>query len=179
MVSITPFIGETSAQETFTSDVALETCPSVRTIIVGIAHAAMLGKDGIPPAGLVLKIEPAHVGQPDAEAAPHETFRVIVVDKDHAPLMELGPFPEEDIVAVWRAMSRDSGLPLMIERANGDILCPFPQMGRVRLGEIHIRRRYGLLNGRRPRFLVRRKTGLMPSRPRIHRKAEIVSGMVS
>jgi len=42
---------------------------------------------------------------------------------------------------------------------------PYPQLGRVALGAVRIRRRHGLLNGRRPRFLTRRKTGRLAELP--------------
>jgi hypothetical protein len=46
----------------------------------------------------------------------------------------------------------------------------------VQLGQIRIRRRHGVLNGRRPRFLTRRKTGRLPVRPAVHREREIIAG---
>ncbi|MFJ5369951.1 DUF6101 family protein [Bosea sp. CER48] len=72
---------------------------------------------------------------------------------------------ESDAVALWRDFGRASGLPLLLETADGAVSEPFPQIGRVALGPVRIRRRHGLLNGRRPRFLTRRKTGRVAELP--------------
>ena len=53
----------------------------------------------------------------------------------------------------------------LLETSDGEISQPFPQIGRLALGPIRVRRRYAFLNGRRPRFLVRRKTGKLAERP--------------
>lgn len=70
----------------------------------------------------------------------------------------------EDAVALWRDAGRVSGLPLLLETGDGAVSEPYPQIGRLALGPIRIRRRYSFLNGRRPRFLTRRKTGKLPAR---------------
>jgi hypothetical protein len=72
---------------------------------------------------------------------------------------------QEDAVAMWRDCGRASGLPLLLETGDGVVTEPYPQLGRVALGPVRIRRRHGFLNGRRPRFLVRRKTGRLAERP--------------
>jgi hypothetical protein len=72
---------------------------------------------------------------------------------------------QDDAVALWRDCGRASGLQLLLETADGTITEPFPQIGRLALGPIRIRRRHSFLNGRRPRFLVRRKTGRLAERP--------------
>ncbi|WP_186418708.1 DUF6101 family protein [Bosea sp. CS1GBMeth4] len=72
---------------------------------------------------------------------------------------------QDDAIAVWRDAGRSSGLPLLLETSDGDITEPYPQLGRLALGPIRIRRRHALLAGRRPRFLARRKTGRLPDRP--------------
>ena len=72
---------------------------------------------------------------------------------------------EVDAVALWRDFGRASGLPLLLETADGAVSEPFPQIGRVALGPVRIRRRHGLLNGRRPRFLTRRKSGRLADLP--------------
>lgn len=71
----------------------------------------------------------------------------------------------DDAVALWRDLGRTSGLPLLLEGLDGVITEPFPQLGRLALGPVRIRRRHGLLNGRRPRFLTRRKTGRLAELP--------------
>lgn len=71
----------------------------------------------------------------------------------------------DDAVALWRDFGRTSGLPLLLEAADGTVTEPYPQLGRLALGAVRIRRRHGLLNGRRPRFLTRRKTGRLAELP--------------
>ena len=71
----------------------------------------------------------------------------------------------DDAVALWRDCGRTSGLPLLLETDDGVISEPYPQVGRLALGPIRIRRRYSVLNGRRPRFLTRRKAGKLADRP--------------
>lgn len=72
---------------------------------------------------------------------------------------------QDDAVALWRDCGRSSGLPLLLETSDGAISEPYPQLGRLALGAVRIRRRHSFLNGRRPRFLVRRKTGRLAERP--------------
>jgi hypothetical protein len=81
----------------------------------------------------------------------------------------------EDAVAVWRSASASTGLAMMVETADG-LQAPFPQIGRLALGPIRIRRAHGILNGRRPRFLKRRKTSRLPDRPVMVRGA-VLSGL--
>lgn len=83
-------------------------------------------------------------------------------------------FDQDDAIAVWRDAGRASGLPLLLETSDGAITEPYPQVGRVALGAIRIRRRHALLAGRRPRFLTRRKTGRLQERPVVIR-GEILS----
>ena len=88
----------------------------------------------------------------------------------------LGRFDEEEIVAVWRRLGQESGLPLMIQNPDGSLVAPYPQIGPLALGDVRQRRRHGLLSGRRPRFLTRRKTGRPAARPLVFREREIVAG---
>ena len=105
-----------------------------------------------------------------------ETFAVDVTDAYGETLLALGMFSDEDVVAAWRRAGAASGLPLLIGRQDGTFAMVSPQIGRVQLGAVRIRRRHGLLNGRRPRFLTRRKTGRLPVRPAVHREPEIIAG---
>ena len=81
---------------------------------------------------------------------------------------------QDDAIAVWRDAGQVSGLPLLLETSDGAITEPYPQVGRVALGAIRIRRRHALLAGRRPRFLTRRKTGRLAERPVVI-KGEVLS----
>jgi hypothetical protein len=110
-----------------------------------------------------------------AEAEGDE-FEIVAVGERGETLMRLGRYSDEDVVATWRSLGASSGLPLMMERADGALHSAYAQIGRLQLGEVRIRRRHGLLNGRRPRFLTRRKTGRLPIRPEIHRESEIIGG---
>jgi hypothetical protein len=115
---------------------------------------------GAAVAGVVLRL---------AAAQGEESFEIAAVDAYGTTLLPLGRFSDTDVVAEWRRLGASSGLPLLIERADGGFDLPFPQLGRLQLGTIHTRRRHGPLNGRRPRFLTRRKTGRLPVRPAVHR----------
>lgn len=105
-----------------------------------------------------------------------QDFEIAGIAPDGTVALVLGPFPEEEVVAVWRSLAARSGLPLLLQHPDGELQAPYPQVGAVQLGAIRIRRRHGLLNGRRPRFLVRRKTGRPASRPLVHREREIAGG---
>jgi hypothetical protein len=48
--------------------------------------------------------------------------------------MRLGPFPEEDVVAVWRDISTTGGLARMLLREDGAIVPVSQQLGPVVLG---------------------------------------------
>ncbi|MDR7036541.1 MULTISPECIES: DUF6101 family protein [Methylobacterium] len=112
----------------------------------------------------------------DAESCGEDRFDLVLVDDQGEVLSRLGPFAEEDVVAVWRDLSAKTGLPRMIIREDGALSLVSRQIGRVALGTTRMRRRCGLLGDRRPRFLVRRKTGRLPVRPLIHRgEKEIIA----
>ena len=140
---------------------ALRRCASALPTI-----SATLG--GGKAAGLALRF--AGGGSGDA------AFLIDVVDGGDEVLLTLGPFEEAEVIATWRAMGASSGLPLMIARADGLIESPYPQVGRLQLGAIRIRRRRGFLSERRPRFLTRRRTGRLPLRPRVHRGEPEIAG---
>ena len=112
----------------------------------------------------------------DAETFGEDRFVLYLVDAQGEILSRLGPFTEEEIVATWRDCAAKSGLPRMILREDGSLGTVSQQLGRLALGKTRQRRRHGLLNGRRPRFLVRRKTARLPARPQIHRgESEIIA----
>lgn len=123
------------------------------------------GPAGAAPSGIALKLDPESDG-----------FRLVVLSQDNRPLLSLGTYPDEDVVAEWRSLGASSGLPLKIQLANGSVMTPYPQVGRLQLGPVRIRRRHGLLSGRRPRFLTRRKTGRFGLRPLVYREAELAGG---
>lgn len=102
--------------------------------------------------------------------------RIVVSGEGGATLMSLGPFAEEDVIAVWRSLAATSGLPLAILYPDGTAEHLSAQIGRLKLGPIRVRRRLVVLNGRRPRFLVKRKFGRWPTRPLVYRECEIAGG---
>lgn len=103
-------------------------------------------------------------------------FELWVVDEDGHPAQRLGRFAESDVVAEWRRIAAASGLVLMVMDGEGTLTTAQPQIGRLRLGAVRIRRGHGLLAGRRPRFLVRRKTARLGARPQVHRNERVIAG---
>lgn len=102
--------------------------------------------------------------------------RILIAGEGATTLLSLGPFPEEDVIAIWRALAAASGLPLAIAYPDGSVECLSAQIGRLKLGPTRLRRRLVVLNGRRPRFLVKRKFGRWPARPLVYRECEIAVG---
>jgi hypothetical protein len=170
MTMVTPTVGAGSSCEP-----ASETCPAIAGRIdfpgrVTGLPVALIGELGVRPAGLALRLD---------ERAPDDNdFEIALVDDLGDTLMVLGRFGEDEVVAVWRDLGARTGFPLVTQCEDGALQHPFPQVGRVRLGRIRIRRRHGLLGGRRPRFLVRRKTARLPRRPTVHREREIFGSRV-
>ncbi len=79
----------------------------------------------------------------------------MVLDRSGDPLMRLGLYGDDEVVAVWRRLGAESGLPLVVIQEDGAVSPMGEQLGRLKLGAVRIRRRHGLLNHRRPRFLTR------------------------
>jgi hypothetical protein len=156
MVGTTPNAGAVSVEEA-RPGMPAELAPLPATIIGG--------RLGATASGIALKLDPAR-----------DIFHLVLLDDENEPLLALGPYPDEDVVAEWRTLGATSGLSLRIQLSNGAVITPYPQVGRLQLGPVRIRRRHGLLSGRRPRFLTRRKTGRFGLRTRIHREAEIAEG---
>ena len=103
-------------------------------------------------------------------------FRITITDAAGRPLGTLGPFAEDEVVAVWRRVAAASGLPLLVAGPDGSLEPAYPQVGRLRLGAERDTRRLAVLSGRRPRFLVRRKASRLPRRPLVHQESEIAAG---
>ncbi|MBY0297311.1 MAG: hypothetical protein K2X71_14940 [Methylobacterium sp.] len=107
-----------------------------------------------------------------SDAAGEDRFALLLLDKGGDPLMRLGTHGDADVVAVWRRLGAETGLPLLVIQEDGTTTAMGEQVGRVKLGAVRIRRRHGLLSGRRPRFLCRRKTGRLPLNPAVHRNED-------
>lgn len=164
MTGVTPVAGAVSPREGGPGSILphLEIVGST----LGCVIAPSLPCAAARVAGIALRL-----GGPEGD---EDSFEIAAVGADGTMLMRLGRYSEEEVVAEWRRLGAASGLPLMIERTDGTVATPYPQVGRVLVGAVRIRRRHGLLNGRRPRFLTRRKTGRLPLRPAVHREREII-----
>jgi hypothetical protein len=127
------------------------------------ASSRLIGDPGARAIGVALRL--------DERAPDDDAFELALVDDLGGTLMVLGQFGEDEVVAAWRGLGATTGFPLITQSEDGALQHPFPQVGRVQLGRIRIRRRHGL--SRRPRFLARRKTARLPRRPTIHREREI------
>jgi|GEM_PF-513839 hypothetical protein len=121
--------------------------------------------------GLALRL----CDQPGAAEDAEEFFEIAAIDKNGSCAISLGQFREDEVVAIWRKLGAESGLALMLQNPDGSLLEPYPQMGGVALGTIHLRRRHGLLRHRRPRFLTRRKVGQPSARPLVFRGRDITA----
>lgn len=128
----------------------------------------------IHPTGIALSFS-----EDDSDMSGEDRFDLLLVDAGGGVIARLGPFCEDEVVALWRDVAAKSGLPRMIVKEDGGLAAVSRQLGPVALGLTRTRRRHGVMSGRRPRFLVRRKTGALPVRPLIHRgENEIVCGGV-
>lgn len=134
-----------------------------QTAPIAGAGVTLLGpRDFAANAGIAVLLEPG----PDG--AEPETFAIGLADASGRIAVPMGRVEAEAVIALWRALARTTGLPGLIVDADGRIAQPMPQIGRLPLGSITIRRRRSFL-ARRPRFLVRRKTARLPSVPLVHR----------
>lgn len=144
--------------------------PRVATTIVCAAGQGSLAggdrPDEFAPAGLGLK----------AEAGDAARFRITILGHDGGELLSFGPFADDDVVALWRKSALVSGLPLVLVEFDGTRHPVFRQLGRLPVGQIHARRHRAVMGGRRPRFLVRRKSARLPRRPLIHVEREMAGG---
>lgn len=74
-----------------------------------------------------------------------------------------------EVVADWQAWARSLALPMYVVESDGTLTEPIPHVGGVTIARPAPRRRHSFFAARRPRFLVRRKTGW-------NKGAELVSG---
>ena len=70
-----------------------------------------------------------------------------------------------EVVADWRAWARVLGLPMLIVEVDGSWRALDERIGQVTVGGPKPRRARSVMNGRRPRFLTRRKMGVRPREP--------------
>jgi hypothetical protein len=76
-----------------------------------------------------------------------------------------------DVVAEWQLWARVFGLPLLVADPAGSLREPFRRLGGVRVGApAPRRRRRNAIKARRPSILLRRRPGVMPELPVVHRR---------
>jgi hypothetical protein len=82
-----------------------------------------------------------------------------------------------DVVAEWQLWARVFGLPLLVADPAGSLREPFRRLGGVRVGApAPRRRRRNVIKARRPSILLRRRPGIMPELPVVHRdEREIIA----
>lgn len=138
----------------------------VRTVLTGGAGARVFFRN--TQSGLAGAVLDLSRGDDD--------LRIVLVDGAGERALTVGPFPEEEVIAIWRSVVAACGLTPMIRAWNGDTEPLARQLGRLRLGPVQDRRRLVVLHRRRPRFLTRRKSARLPSRPLVFREREIARG---
>jgi hypothetical protein len=78
-----------------------------------------------------------------------------------------------EVAADWKAWARVLGLPMLLVEADGSWRAIEARVGQVVVGAVRPRRARSVLNGRRPRFLTRRKVGVKPATPVMIAKNEL------
>jgi len=102
---------------------------------------------------------------------PPTTIAVVLEHGDPALSLPLFSASENDeIVAEWQSWGRVLGLPLLVGERDGSLREPFARIGAVRVEPpTWRRRRRSAIARRRPRVLLRRRTGKMPEAAAVHR----------
>jgi hypothetical protein len=97
--------------------------------------------------------------------------RVCVVLSHTSPAQEVVLFEaddDENVIAEWRLWGSALGLPILMEGLDGRTVAAQARLGEVEVERPRPRRRHSLLSGRRPRFLMRRRTGKPQLVPFVH-----------
>ena len=121
--------------------------------------------------GVALRLIPSPEGGPNTVAVSLEhrdaALSVPLYSAEHT----------NDVVAEWQLWARVFGLPLLVADPAGSLREPFRRLGGVRVGTpAPRRRRRNVIKARRPSFLLRRRPGIMPELPLIHRgEREIIA----
>lgn len=121
--------------------------------------------------GVALRLVPSPEGGPN-------TVAVSLEHRD--PALSVPLYTAEhtnDVVAEWQLWARVFGLPLLVADPAGALREPFRRLGGVRVGAAAPRRRRrNVIKGRRPSIFLRRRVGLVPELPVIHRsEREIIA----
>ena len=115
--------------------------------------------------GVAVRMVPATVGA-DGEMDGDGYAVVELMHRDpqlSLPLAMAGDLTE--VVADWRAWAKVLALPMLLIEVDGSWRPIESRIGRVVVGHVRPRRARSVMNGRRPRFLARRKTGRPASEP--------------
>jgi Family of unknown function (DUF6101) len=84
---------------------------------------------------------------------------------------------DSEIQAEWRLWAKFLGLPTLVEREEGRAEPEGARLGEIAIADARARRHGKTITGRRPRFLMRRKTGRPdPDRPSLAGAREIFPG---
>jgi Family of unknown function (DUF6101) len=111
------------------------------------------------------------------QAAP-SSIAVVLEHEDPALSLPLFSSAEaDDIVAEWQSWGRVLGLPLLVAEADGSLREPFARLGALRVeAPVWRRRRRTTIARRRPPRLLRRRPGICPAAPVVHRdEREIIA----
>ncbi len=125
---------------------------TVRRVVRGIRM-----KVAVPVAefrGISIRLLPPEHDQPASSA-------VLLEHRDPGLSVPLFVEPSaDDLTAQWKAWAAVLGLPLLVVDSDGGLREPFRRMGAVAIGTPSPRRRRrNAVKWRRPRFLMRRKSG--------------------
>jgi hypothetical protein len=119
--------------------------------------------------GVALDILPS-----DAEGGLRFLVRLLHEDKDLEVLLYEAE-DDRDITAAWQFWAGRLGLPLLMSDGEGGYREPFPRLGPMIVGRPRPRRVPAHLAKRRPRFLVRRRTGRLADAAMVHSGREIIA----
>ena len=150
-----------------------------------LAAAARHGAAIVGPLGAMLQTGPTAARRTVAAQArgvllsqsevPGDFYDISLVYSDgRTPQVLAAAQDDAAVVAHWRRTAIELGLPLMVQRQDGEILQPYQNCGAVMMGPFRYRRRTATISRRRPRFLQRRKTTCLPERPVVLSKREFV-----
>jgi hypothetical protein len=121
--------------------------------------------------GVALRLIPAADGATD----------IVAVSLEHRdPALSVPLYSaahNDDVVAEWQLWARVFGLPLLVADPSGALREPFRRIGAVRVCAVAPRRRRrNAVKARRPTILLRRRPGVMPQLPFVHRgEREIIA----
>ena len=121
--------------------------------------------------GVAIRMEPPAGHIPGA-------ITIVLEHRDPALSLELYRAADgADIVAEWQSWGRVLNVPLLVAEADGRLREAFERLGAVQIAVPHARRRRrSAIRARRPSIFLRRRPGVMPARPTVHRdEREIIA----